>query len=135
MTLLQPVSCFYPSFKESPPFLILSLGGSAAAAGELVAKQGGKTIEYLFIIELAFLNPRSKLHAPVYSIIQADDDATVEPGPNMDACAATRRTSVDGTSCEGVLGDQAVPDLETSKKIGSMNTVGLDKGEFNGSGQ
>lgn len=50
------------------------LGGSAAAAGELVAKQGGKTAEYLFIIEITFLNPRSKLDAPVYSMIQVDED-------------------------------------------------------------
>ena len=57
-------------------FLTLSLcspGGSAAAAGEIVAKQGGKTVEYLFLIEAASLNARSKLDAPVYSIVQADD--------------------------------------------------------------
>ncbi|KAF9651107.1 adenine phosphoribosyltransferase [Thelephora ganbajun] len=52
---------------------LIATGGSAAAAGELVVKQGGKTIEYLFIIELTFLNARSKLDAPVYSIIQSDD--------------------------------------------------------------
>jgi adenine phosphoribosyltransferase len=49
------------------------LGGSAKAAGELISKQGGKTIEYLFIVELLFLNGGSKLDAPVYSIIQTDD--------------------------------------------------------------
>ncbi|KAG6900915.1 hypothetical protein C0993_004352 [Termitomyces sp. T159_Od127] len=48
-------------------------GGSAKAAGELVAKQGGKTIEYLFIIELTFLKGVTKLDAPSYSIIQSDD--------------------------------------------------------------
>jgi adenine phosphoribosyltransferase len=48
-------------------------GGSAKAAGELVAKQGGKTIEYLFVIELAFLKGGAKLDAPVYSIVQSDD--------------------------------------------------------------
>lgn len=48
-------------------------GGSAKAAGELVAKQGGKTLEYLFVIELMFLKAASKLDAPVYSIVQSDD--------------------------------------------------------------
>lgn len=48
-------------------------GGSAKAAGELVAKLGGKTLEYLFIIELPFLKGTQLLDAPVYSIIQYDD--------------------------------------------------------------
>ena len=48
-------------------------GGTAKAAGELVAKLGGKTLEYLFIIELTFLNATSKLDAPAYSIIKVDD--------------------------------------------------------------
>ena len=47
-------------------------GGSAKAAGELVAKLGGKTLEYLFIIELTFLNATSKLDAPTYSVIKVD---------------------------------------------------------------
>lgn len=38
-----------------------------------MAQLGGKTLEYLFIIELLFLKGRSKLDAPVYSIIQSDD--------------------------------------------------------------
>jgi len=53
---------------------VRSLGGSAKAAGELVAKEGGKTAEYLFIIEVTFLNARLKLDAPVYSIIQVDKE-------------------------------------------------------------
>jgi len=52
---------------------LIATGGSACAAGKLVAKQGGKTAEYLFIIEIAFLNARSKLDAPVHSIIQVND--------------------------------------------------------------
>jgi len=55
------------------PFSFDSLGGSARATGELVAREGGKTIEYLFIIEATFLNARSKLDAPVYSIVQIDE--------------------------------------------------------------
>jgi adenine phosphoribosyltransferase len=49
------------------------IGGSAKAAGELIAQQGGKTLEYLFIIELMFLKGHEKLDAPVYSIVQSDD--------------------------------------------------------------
>lgn len=48
-------------------------GGSAKAAGELVAKLGGNTLEYLFIIELTFLQAASKLDAPMYSIVKVDD--------------------------------------------------------------
>jgi adenine phosphoribosyltransferase len=48
-------------------------GGSAKAAGELIAKQLGKTAEYLFVIGLPFLKGHEKLDAPAYSMIQADD--------------------------------------------------------------
>jgi adenine phosphoribosyltransferase len=57
---------------KETPFSRRCPGGSAVAAGELVAKQGGKTVEYLFIIEATSLNARSKLDGPLYSIIQAD---------------------------------------------------------------
>ncbi|GKV58056.1 unnamed protein product [Collybia sordida] len=52
---------------------LIATGGSARAAGELVAKQGGKTLEYLFIIELMFFRAGTKLDAPAYSIVQSDD--------------------------------------------------------------
>lgn len=52
---------------------LIATGGSAKAAGELVKKQGGKTLEYLFIIELLFLKASTELDAPVYSIIQTED--------------------------------------------------------------
>ncbi|KAK7470736.1 adenine phosphoribosyltransferase [Stygiomarasmius scandens] len=52
---------------------LIATGGSAKAAGELISKLGGKTLEYIFIIELTFLQGGSKLDAPVYSIIQSDD--------------------------------------------------------------
>jgi adenine phosphoribosyltransferase len=48
-------------------------GGSAKAAGELVAKQGGKTVEYMFVVGLPFLKGHEKLDAPAYSLIQAED--------------------------------------------------------------
>jgi adenine phosphoribosyltransferase len=45
-------------------------GGSAKAAGELVKKLGGVTVEYLFIIEIMFLKGYQELDAPAYSVIQ-----------------------------------------------------------------
>jgi len=52
---------------------LIATGGSAKAAGELVKQLGGKTLEYLFIIELLFLKGRDKLDAPVYSIVESND--------------------------------------------------------------
>jgi len=37
-----------------------------------VAKLGGVTLEYLFIVEIAFLKGSDQLDAPVYSIEQID---------------------------------------------------------------
>jgi adenine phosphoribosyltransferase len=48
---------------------IIATGGSAAAAGELVDKQGGKVMEYLFILELLFLKGRDKLNAPAFTLL------------------------------------------------------------------
>jgi adenine phosphoribosyltransferase len=48
-------------------------GGSAAAAGELVEKLGGKLLQYLFIAEITSLGGQSKLKAPVYSMFQFDE--------------------------------------------------------------
>jgi adenine phosphoribosyltransferase len=47
-------------------------GGSAAAAGELVGKQSGKVLEYIFVAEATSLAGRAKLSAPVYSIVKFD---------------------------------------------------------------
>ncbi|KAK0468301.1 adenine phosphoribosyltransferase [Desarmillaria tabescens] len=52
---------------------LIATGGSARAAGQLISDLGGKTIEYLFIIELLFLKAASTLDAPIYSIVQSDD--------------------------------------------------------------
>ncbi|KAI9292513.1 adenine phosphoribosyltransferase [Neoconidiobolus thromboides FSU 785] len=49
---------------------LIATGGSAFAAGELVSKNGGNLIEYLFIIELLELNGKEKLNNKVYSCIQ-----------------------------------------------------------------
>lgn len=67
MISLPPVS---PGSHYLAPYLICCSGGSAKAAGELVQKLGGVTIEYLFIIEIMFLKGYQCLDAPAYSVIQ-----------------------------------------------------------------
>ncbi|PWN94968.1 PRTase-like protein [Tilletiopsis washingtonensis] len=51
---------------------LIATGGSAKAAGELVAKLGGKTLEYLFVVDIPFLQGASKLDAPSYAMIDVD---------------------------------------------------------------
>ncbi|KAJ9609075.1 adenine phosphoribosyltransferase [Cladophialophora chaetospira] len=50
---------------------LIATGGSAAAAGTLVQKCGGKLLGYIFIIELTFLKGRDKLNAPVYTLLES----------------------------------------------------------------
>ncbi|KAJ3076495.1 adenine phosphoribosyltransferase [Rhizoclosmatium sp. JEL0117] len=52
---------------------LIATGGSAKAAGELVKKNGGKTVEYVFFIELSFLKGRDTLDAPTYAVMTFDD--------------------------------------------------------------
>ena len=52
---------------------LIATGGSAAAAGQLVKQAGGKTLEYLFIVSLPFLNGHKLLDAPMYAMIEAED--------------------------------------------------------------
>ena len=50
---------------------VLATGGTAKAAVDLARKAGGKVIGISFLIELGFLNGRSKLTGePVYSVLQ-----------------------------------------------------------------
>ncbi|KAF9336100.1 adenine phosphoribosyltransferase [Podila minutissima] len=50
---------------------LIATGGSAAGAQELVQKLGGNVLEFIFLIELEFLNGKSVLKAPIYSMIKA----------------------------------------------------------------
>ncbi|SMR43442.1 unnamed protein product [Zymoseptoria tritici ST99CH_3D1] len=54
---------------------IIATGGSAAAAGNLVTKLGGKVLGYVFLMELDFLKGRDKLDAPVYTLLSGQDAA------------------------------------------------------------
>ncbi|KAH9999453.1 adenine phosphoribosyltransferase [Russula vinacea] len=52
---------------------VIATGGSAKAASELVEKQGGQLLQYLFIVAVTILKGSDKLSAPVYSIVQYDE--------------------------------------------------------------
>jgi adenine phosphoribosyltransferase len=52
---------------------LIATGGSAAGAGELIKMAGGKTLEYIFVVGLPFLNGDKKLDAPSYWIVEAED--------------------------------------------------------------
>ncbi|KAF9515438.1 hypothetical protein BS47DRAFT_1391623 [Hydnum rufescens UP504] len=51
---------------------LIATGGSAKAAGDLIKQAGGRTLEYIFVIGLAFLKGHDKLDAPSYWVIEAD---------------------------------------------------------------
>jgi adenine phosphoribosyltransferase len=53
---------------------IIATGGSAAAAGELVRREGGTLLEYVFLMELTFLNGRKNLDAPVYTLLSGQEE-------------------------------------------------------------
>lgn len=52
---------------------IMATGGSAAAAGSLVKKIGGKLLGYVFLMELEFLKGRDKLDAPVHTLLSGQE--------------------------------------------------------------
>lgn len=50
---------------------LLATGGTAVATGQLVERQGGKVLEYAFVVELSFLDGRARLgNDKVFSLIQ-----------------------------------------------------------------
>ncbi|KAL2919042.1 adenine phosphoribosyltransferase [Polyrhizophydium stewartii] len=52
---------------------LIATGGSAKAAGELIQLCGGKTVKYVFFVELTFLKGKDALDAPTFSLFQYDD--------------------------------------------------------------
>jgi adenine phosphoribosyltransferase len=53
---------------------LIATGGSAAAAEALITKCGGQVLGFLFLIELTKLNGRSKLTAPVFTVLESQAD-------------------------------------------------------------
>ncbi|KAK0530754.1 adenine phosphoribosyltransferase [Tilletia horrida] len=51
---------------------LIATGGSAKAAGELVAQLGAKTVEYIFVVAIPFLKGAEKLDAPAYALVDMD---------------------------------------------------------------
>jgi adenine phosphoribosyltransferase len=51
---------------------VLATGGTAAAAERLIAAAGATVIASTYVLELAFLNGRSKLANPAHSLIVID---------------------------------------------------------------
>ena len=49
---------------------VIATGGTARAAGELVGKLGGVVAAYAFLVELSFLDGRSRLEGDVLSLIR-----------------------------------------------------------------
>ncbi|KAH9275140.1 adenine phosphoribosyltransferase [Batrachochytrium salamandrivorans] len=49
---------------------LIATGGSAKGAGELIQMCGGKTVKYVFFVELEFLKGRDSLDAPTFSVFQ-----------------------------------------------------------------
>lgn len=54
-------------------FANIALGGSAAAAGNLIKQAGGLLVGYMFMMELDFLKGREKLDAPVYTLLTGQE--------------------------------------------------------------
>lgn len=54
---------------------IIATGGSAAAAGDLVDQIKANILEYDFVMELDFLKGREKLNAPVFTLLNAQQEA------------------------------------------------------------
>lgn len=51
---------------------VIATGGTAAAAEALVQRLGARVVGHSFLIDLAFLNGKSKLSAPVHAAITID---------------------------------------------------------------
>lgn len=63
--------CFWSKYQLTFCFKI---GGSAAAAGDLVKQLGGTLAGYLFIVEIPFLKGRDKLdNIPVVTLLDVNE--------------------------------------------------------------
>jgi len=53
---------------------LIATGGSAACAGNLVKKLGGELLGFVFLMELTFLDGRSKLGGPCHTLLAGQDE-------------------------------------------------------------
>ncbi|KAF2156409.1 adenine phosphoribosyltransferase, partial [Myriangium duriaei CBS 260.36] len=53
---------------------LIATGGSAACAGNLVRKLGGELLGFVFLMELTFLDGRSKLGAPCVTLLAGQEE-------------------------------------------------------------
>lgn len=53
---------------------VLATGGSASAAGELISKLKANLLEYDFVMELEFLDGKSKLDAPTFTLLSGQSE-------------------------------------------------------------
>ena len=51
------------------------VGGSAKATGDIIRKLGATLLEYVFIMELSFLNGWKQLGAPVWRLATEDPES------------------------------------------------------------
>jgi adenine phosphoribosyltransferase len=49
---------------------LLATGGTAEAAGKCVEESGANLLGFVFFLEIAFLNGRSLLNKPTYSVVE-----------------------------------------------------------------
>lgn len=89
------------SIKEGQTVLIvddlIATGGSASAAGKLVKMAGGKTVEYLFVVGLPFLNGHKKLDGPAYcqyTLTRPPSCASSPPSTRTDELVASPLFSI-----------------------------------------
>ncbi len=69
-TLCMHVDAIHPGQRVLLVDDVLATGGTAAATASLIEKLGGNLVEVVFLIELAFLNGRTKLgQHPVRSVV------------------------------------------------------------------
>jgi len=57
---------------------LVIIGGTAAAAGQLVRKLGGTLLGFVFMMELDFLKGREKLDAPAYTLLSGQEESSGE---------------------------------------------------------
>jgi hypothetical protein len=107
---------------------LIATGGSASAAGELIRKAGGKTLEYLFVVGLPFLNGAAK----VSSAWSVAADISSTPPPTGWSRLRTKPPTIDLRACDGHLGQLHRQRRQQPKERTDAGTDGLRAGSTRG---